>query len=927
MDGNFKPKPNNDVLIKFCIELWKRISLHSIWSKRKAAPFVLHDGPPYANGDIHLGHAVNKIIKDSINRFMSFLGFRVNFIMGWDCNGLPIEAKIEAEFRANGLKMSQVPTDKFLDRCAEFANNWIQVQKNSFEKLGVIASEEYYRTIDPKNQLLIVKKLHEFALNGLLFRGLRPTLWSCEEQTALADAEMQYLDKESNAIDVAMKIASSDIVELQKDGYLVIWTTTPWTLPGNRAIALKKDFEYQIIKHKEKKFVVASKLLDAFKNRSDITDFKILRTIKGVDLLKTTYFHPLYEEGFKFELNLLNADYVTDDQGTGFVHTAPDHGIDDFNICKANNIPCVHYVLSNGLFREDLPAFLANKFFSETESDIMQILIQKGLLLSAIKFKHQYPHSWRSCKPLIYRATSQWFIDIENPENNLKQRALEVAEKIDWFSSSSRERFVSTLQARESWCVSRQRLWGTPICIFYDPKTNKPLVDEKIFLKTIEYLRENGINSWRDEKTSDLILGDLKKDFIKETSIVDVWFESGCTQFFLDLPYPADILVEGSDQHRAWFQSSTMIACLNSVQIPSKRIKTHGFVVDKDGQKMSKSKGNGMEPVKIVEKYGGDVLRLLVLRQDFTGDITWNEKHAIESQKIEHRLRNTIKFLIQNSKIDPELTEIDYQNLPELEKWLLHRLYELNKEVLSISQKWNFHYYIRILHQFCDKDLSSLYFDIRKDTLYWDAPGSDLQEKVKICLGLVLQYLLRWLGPILPFATEEAWQIICNLDTEEFAEFSKKIDTKMDKKIKNLEKNSLHAQVFLPIPEFWRNESIREVVEIMFSIKKIANSEIEILREKNMVKSSLDVELFVKHSEYEKLKTLKVLLKNICIVSDLELEKGAIVEIIAKNAEGSKCKRCKKIVSQISCDLCSRCKPIVDLQNPLEICYDVSNAV
>ena len=899
---NFKTKPNGIELMNFCVDFWKKIDLHKIWEEEKQTSFILHDGPPYANGDIHLGHAVNKIIKDTMNRFMHLKNYQINYVMGWDCNGLPIEAKIESEFRSKGLRVSQVPVNDFLARCAEFANHWIEVQKNSFEKIGVIGSKDYYTTIQPENQLKIVEILHKFVRKGLVFRGLRPTLWSCEEQTALAEAEVQYLEKESNAIDLAIEIcASKDIPELQKNSYIVIWTTTPWTIPANAAIAMRMEFEYSIINWENRNFVVASKLLEEFCKRCEIHDYKIIKTIRGRDLLFTTYSHPLYDEGFPYVSSFYPSEHVTDDQGTGFVHLAPDHGLEDFRALDSNSSYCKGYILNNGFFRSDLPPFLANRFFSDAELDIISILSEKGLILSAKKIKHQYPHSWRSGKPLIYRATDQCFIDINNKEDNLKKRALEAAEKIDWFSEASKERFIATLKSRDSWCISRQRLWGTPICIFYDKETGKPIVEEKILQRTIKYLRENGISSWRDEKAATEILGESAKDYTKETAIVDVWFESGCTQFFTDqLPYPADMRVEGSDQHRGWFQSSTLIACLDSAQPPANRIKTHGYVVDKEGQKMSKSKGNGMEPIKVVEKYGADVLRLLILRQDINGDISWNENHAIESQKMEHRFRNTIKFLIQNGNLNASLTKKDYDKLSILEKWLLKRLYDIGSEANQIDKNWNFHSFIRTLYHFCDKDLSSLYFDIRKDPLYFDPSDSELREQVRTCLGLVFQYLLRWIAPIMPFGTEEAWQI-ANKAVDENNNF--------------LSKDSIHAKIFLDLPEYWNDLNSKTPVENMFNIKKIANAEMEILREKGVMKSSLDAELTIAYPdpEYSNLVKNQELLRSICIVSKLEVKEGNNVQVFANVAEGHKCSRCKKVVSQSSDGMCGRCRAIADL--------------
>jgi isoleucyl-tRNA synthetase len=891
----FPHKPDHKNLLAWCLNYWDKINIYDKWQNR-GQEFVLHDGPPYANGDIHLGHAVNKTLKDCINRFMAMKGYRINYVTGWDCNGLPIEAKIESSFAARGYKLHQIDITDFRKECAEFATKWVNIQRESFRQLGVMAAKEYYTTIDKSSQVSIIELLHRFAQKQLIYRDLKPVMWSCQEGTALAEAEIEYLPKVSTAIDVAFPVVSTELDMLASNAYIPIWTTTPWSIPSNKAVAYNKDIVYQVVRAKDRTYVVAGDLLEGFISRTGL-EVEQVASIKGEQLEGTICTHPLYSAGFKRQSTLYHSDHVTTSQGTGLVHIAPDHGEDDFKLGKKHNLSCCNYILDNGYFISDLPSFVADKFYSEVEGNVVNVLNELDLLLSVNKLEHSYPHSWRSKKPLIQRATNQWFIDIQS--KGLRERCVEALEGVKWLPASGRDRFMPMLLSREVWCISRQRSWGTPIAMFYHPNSGELLLNPHILKKTTEYLEEKGIHSWWTPEAKEWILGSEFSEYVPIKDIVDVWFESGATQDFVLRKmnkFPADMYLEGSDQHRAWFQSSLMEACIDKPEAPYKCVKTHGYVVDNLGKKMSKSMGNGQSPSEIIEKYGPDVLRLWVLRQDSSCDLTCSNNQIIDVEKMQNKFRNTIKFLIANGRPG----KVEYMNLSILEQWLLHKLYELQELANNIDEEWDIHSFVNKVYHFCEHYMSRLYFDIRKDALYWDQEESNPRKQVQTCLHLVLQYCVRWLAPIMPFMAEEAWQACGG-------------------------QNSVHITQFLTPDPAWNNKEVARVVDFLFKVRRLINTQVEPMRENGTLKTTLDahVEIICPKQSVLLQQDVQSALRTISMISKLTVSSSQTVvadeleldslNVKVKPADGYKCGRCKKRVSQVQNDMCGRCSAVVVL--------------
>lgn len=907
----FPRKPDYSELTKFCLELWREIDIYTQWQSADK-PFVLHDGPPYANGDIHLGHALNKILKDAVNRFMAMRGYRPHFMMGWDCNGLPIESKIENVFATKrGLKMSQIKSSpenvaSFREACREFALGWVEKQRVSFEQLGVIAHSDIWTTIDLKNQVSILELIHKFAQAGLIYRDLKPVMWSCEEGTALAESEIDYLPKKIQSIDVALLLESTQVTLLQdlmlkKPVFIPIWTTTPWNIPANRAVAYGNNIEYSILEDENGYYLVATDLVVDFSSRAKRV-FQVIDKLIGSSLQDSTYLYPMSYCGTHKYFPILHSDHVTSAQGTGFVHIAPDYHIDDFQLCKDNGIDCCNYINDNGYFISDLPdelSFLSGKFYTDAEAEIIHSLNENKLILSYVQIENSYPHSWRSKKPLIYRATNQWFINIKE----LRDECVKAASAVQWLPQKTQERFSATLKTRSEWCISRQRLWGTPIALFYHKTTGSVLLNEEVLVKTCNYLAKNGIESWWNNDIVEQLLDDqYRKDFLPIKDIVDVWFESGATQrFILQVlnKYPADMYLEGSDQHRGWFQSSMINGYFEKHEPPYKCVRTHGYLVDTNGKKMSKSSGNGTSPEEIIEKYGPDVLRLWVLRQDVDGDISWSHNQMRDTETMYLKMRNTIKFLIQNAKEH----KVEYKTFSALEQWLLHRVYSIQRLIDTLPngylhiKPWEIHTVVHKIYEFCDTSLSRLYFDIRKDVLYWEHDSSEIKHQVQHCLFIILQYLMRWLAPIIPFATEEAWRVINHGTTS----------------------TSIHIEKFQNTPSNWDNSDSASLVDKLLKIRRLINLEIEPLRESGVIKTTLDatISLTIKNGSELSKPNVQSLLKTISIISDLVIvveqveTKGDlsddVIYIQASTANGYKCTKCKRRVLQIKNDLCARC--------------------
>jgi len=731
------PQKEPDIL-----NFWDKIDLykkHRNSSKGKEK-FILHDGPPYANGHIHMGTALNKILKDIVTRFHQMDNKDSNYVPGWDCHGLPIEWKIEEQYKKNKKNKDDVPVGEFRKECREFANKWIDIHIKEFKRLGVIGDwKNYYSTMSFEAEAGIVRELGKFLLDGSLYKGFKPILWSTVEKTALADAEVEYKDHVSNTIYAGFKVENSKNNSL-KDSSVIIWTTTPWTIPANRALAYNKDLEYSLVKvedtssdFKNQNIIVASKLLETTVKENGLEKYKIIDTFKGSDFEETICSHPLKKLGYNFKVPMLEAQFVTLEQGTGIVHTAPSHGPDDFNLCLKHGIKAIDTIDDNGRYTNNIPSFKGIHIF-KADQLIIDKLKEEQKLLGNGKLTHSYPHSWRSKAPLVHRATQQWFISMESHE--LRKKALKAIDETDFYPKKGKERIRSMIELRPDWCISRQRTWGVPLPIFVSKKTNEVLKDPEVIENIAKIYEKEGSDCWFTDD-SQKFLGNKynKKDFIKSTDICEVWFDSGSTHSFVlekrdDLKWPASMYLEGSDQHRGWFHSSLLESCGTRGRAPYESILSHGFVVDGKGFKMSKSTGNIISPADILKKYGADILRVWVAASDYAEDLRLDfsilDQHAESYRKI----RNTFRFLLgnlQDQKTDINFNSDKVLNWPDLEKYMLHKIYLLDQNYKFYFREYNFHKLYKDLLNFCSQDLSAFYFDIRKDTLYCD--GKDSQTR------------------------------------------------------------------------------------------------------------------------------------------------------------------------------------------------------
>ena len=706
--------------------------------------FVLHDGPPYANGHIHMGTALNKILKDVIVRTQQMAGKDSIYVPGWDCHGLPIEWKIEEEYRKKGKNKDDVPTVQFRNECREFAEKWIDIQKKEFRRLGVEGDwENPYLTMSNQAEAQIVRELGKFLLDESLYKGAKPVLWSVVEKTALADAEVEYEDHTSNTIYVKFLIKNSTDKDLI-DSNIVIWTTTPWTIPGNRALAYGKELDYSLIVveeleenslvKKNDKLIFASELLENVTKEIGIKKFSTKKKFKGDNLSSCECEHPFKQLGYDFIVKPFHGDFVNLEQGTGVVHIAPGHGDDDYVLGIKNNVDIMQTVQDDGKYNQHAVGFEGEHIY-KVDHKIADKLEEFSKLLFKGTLRHSYPHSWRSKAPLIYRNTPQWFISME--KNNLRDIALKSIDETIFYPPQGQTRLRSMIETRPDWCVSRQRVWGVPLPLFVSKKTGQPLRDENIINRIADIYEKEGSNTWFTEDPQ-RFLGDEYSidDYEQVKDVVEVWFDSGSTHAFCleqreDLKWPASMYLEGSDQHRGWFHSSLLESSGTRGKAPYESVLTHGFVVDGRGRKMSKSLGNVISPDDILKKYGVDILRLWVVASDYYDDLKLDNAILQSQAESYRRIRNTFRFLIGNLNNFKNEESIDEKEFPELEKYLLHRLWEVDQTIQKCVKTFNFHLMFTTLLNFCSNDLSAFYFDIRKDTIYCDSKiqsKGDLQE-------------------------------------------------------------------------------------------------------------------------------------------------------------------------------------------------------
>jgi len=864
------------------IELYKKLRSSSLGKEK----FVLHDGPPYANGDIHMGTALNKILKDIIVKFHQMNDKDSVYVPGWDCHGLPIEWKIEEQYKKNKKNKNDVPINEFRKECRDFATKWIDVHKKQFKRLGVIGDwNNYYSTMSYDAEAQIVRELGKFLKEGSLYRGYKPVLWSTVEKTALADAEVEYLDHKSDTIFAAFKVKKSNLEKLL-GSEIIIWTTTPWTIPANRALAYNNSLKYIIIKvedesaFKGKNIVVAEDLLKSTLESCKIKKYKKILSFPGKNFKGTVCEHPFSAIGYDHDILMLEADFVTIEQGTGIVHCAPSHGPDDFNLCLKNNIKAEETVDDDGKYTKHVPIFTGTHIFKANKIIIEKLQEQKKLLSSG-ELVHSYPHSWRSKAPLVHRATPQWFISMES--HGLRNKALKAINETDFYPSKGKERLKSMIELRPDWCVSRQRVWGVPIPVFISKKTNEILNDEEVINNIANIFEKEGADCWFEGDTQRFLGKKYKsEDYEKQTDIVEVWFDSGSTHAYVlekrkDLKWPASMYLEGSDQHRGWFHSSLLESCGTRGRAPFDSILSHGFVVDGKGLKMSKSLGNVISPEDILKKYGADILRIWVSASDYSEDLRIDysilEQHAESYRKI----RNTFRYILGNLNDNFEkvnFEKLNVKELPELEQYMLNKIFNLNSRFEKYFNVYNFHGLYKELLHFCTLDLSAFYFDIRKDTLYCDPLDSKKRKFTLKFLNIVLESLLKWFAPILCFTTEEIYSLL---------------------KIKTNE--SIHLEKFPKIPTIWKNERLENKWNELIKIRDKCNISIEEKRASKEIGSSLEANLVINLNE-SLLKIAKdVDFSELCITSDTKIKKHNSNDIIVETikAEGKKCPVCWKI--------------------------------
>ena len=873
---------------------WEKENIYGeIRKSGKGKPkFVFHDGPPYANGHIHIGHALNKLLKDFIVKIMTMKGFDATFIPGWDCHGLPIEHQVGKEQKAKKLTPDKSEIRKL---CREYADRFVTIQKEEFVRLGVFADwNKPYLTMDHSYEAAIVREFGKFVMNGLVYKGTKPVHWCTSCKTALAEAEVEYADRTSPSIYVKFAV-KSDISSIMEDldnnpAFFVIWTTTPWTLPANLAVCLHPDFRYVAVQINGENLIVAEDRLPALVVEWDIKEYKILAKCIGKDLENAVCRHPFIDR----DSVVILGDHVTLEQGTGCVHTAPGHGQDDYLVGQKYGLDTYNPVDDAGVFVPEVEHF-GGQFVFKANSAIVEKLRQDGSLLAERKIQHSYPHCWRCHQPIIFRATNQWFIAMD--QQNLRRNALEAINRVKWVPHWGKERIYNMVENRPDWCVSRQRAWGVPITIFSCKSCEEILRSEEVFSHIVALVEKNGTDFWFEQEAAELLPKDVRcscgsREFVKENDILDVWFDSGVSHAAVlesnpDLQWPADLYLEGSDQHRGWFHSSLLESVGTRGREPYKTVLTHGYVVDGKGRKMSKSEGNVIAPQKIIDQFGAEILRLWVASENYREDIRISEEILKRLTEAYRKIRNTFRFLLGNlNDFDPQKDGVAVNELLEIDRFILYRFKLLYEKILKAYENYEFHVFYQSFYSFCVVDLSAFYLDILKDRLYTFPKNSRERRSGQTALSILLRDMARLMAPILSFTAEEVWSYMPEGAVKE---------------------NSVHQSSFPDMSEFHLQEDIIRKWEMLVSLKGEVTRALETCRKDKVIGHSLDavVKLVLPGNIRSVLKNELADLKFIFIVSQadvvesLENEKGVYssdvldgVKVFPQSMGGTKCERC-----------------------------------